>query len=205
MKPHSSALLLSAALLASCVSAAQPVLANAGSGAYELEKPHSSLVWRVRHMGLSNYTARFTGIEATLDFDRDHPEASRLKAVIDPASIRAEHPTDKNWDSQLADSLFKAKEFPQIVFTSTAIERTGETTGKITGDLSFLGVTKPLTLDVTFNGAISASPLYRGRDVIGFSAHGVISRSAFGLDRYASMVGDDVEIIIEAEFSRRRV
>ncbi|MEZ5938311.1 MAG: YceI family protein [Hyphomonadaceae bacterium] len=196
---------LSASLLvSSCISTATPDPLVAGAGEYVLEKPHSSLIWRVRHMGLSNYTARFVGIDATLDFDPDDPEASKLSVVVDPMSVRTDNPDAPVWDQTIARDFFKAGAYPQIVFRSTSIERTGEASGNVTGDLSFLGETHPVTLEVTFNGAISGSPLYRGRDVIGFSAHGSFSRSTFGLTRYASFVGDDVELQIEAEFSKAR-
>jgi polyisoprenoid-binding protein YceI len=190
--------------MASCVAPARQDLAVAGDGAYELEAAHASLVWRVKHMGLSWYTARFTGIEAALDFDPANPAASRVRAIIDPRSVRAEHPSDEGWDNQLAEQFFRADDFPQIVFTSTGIEQTGEFTGKVTGDLVFLGATRPVTLDVTFNGAVGSSALHGGRGLTGFSARGQLSRSDFGLTRYASMVGDEVEIIIEAEFVAAR-
>jgi len=202
-----SALLVFAAIpLGSCaITATQSTAAiqNAGAGAYALEKPHASLIWRVKHMGLSNYTARFADFDATLDFDPANVEASTLKAVINPMSVRTDHPTDAGWDERIGRDLFKGEQFPQIVFQSTSIRKTGEFTGAVTGDLSFMGVTKPVTLDVTFNGAANAAALYQGRDAIGFSARGVLKRSEFGSTRYAAFVGDEVEIIIEAEFTRK--
>ncbi|MBI1339197.1 polyisoprenoid-binding protein [bacterium] len=188
-----------ALVLAGCITPARQDLTNVGSGQYELEKSHASLVWRVKHMGLSNYTARFVDFDASLDFDPANPAASRLKAVINPASVRAEHPTRDSWDSELANDWFKAGQFPQIVFESSLVEQTGPTTGKVTGELSFLGITKPVTLDVTFNGTAN-SPFFGARDLLGFSARGVLKRSDFGLTRFASVVGDEVEVIIEAEF-----
>jgi polyisoprenoid-binding protein YceI len=173
------------------------------SGAYQLEKPHASLLFRVKHMGLSYYTARMTDFDATLDFDPKNPAASHVKAIINPLSVRAEHPTDKDWDRRLGEDFFEGKEFPQIVFDSKKVEATGEFTGKITGDLTFMGVTEPVTLDVTFNGSAPTAALYQGRDAIGFSARGKLMRSDFGLTRYSAIVGDEVEIVIEAEFTRR--
>jgi polyisoprenoid-binding protein YceI len=199
------ALLLAAVLaplaLGSCATATQS-LQDVGAGAYRLEKPHASLIWRVKHMGLSNYTARFTDFDVSLDFDPANPAASTMKAIINPLSVRTDHPTDAGWDKRLGEDFFKAQQFPQIVFTSTRIETTGQFTGKVTGELAFLGVTKPVTLDVTFNGAAPPSALYGGRAAVGFSARGVLKRSDFGLTRYAAFVGDEVEIIIEAEFTR---
>lgn len=198
------ALSVLAVLLASCIAPARQDLAAAGQGAYELEAAHTSLVWRVKHMGLSWYTARFTGIEAALDFDPANPAASRVRAIIDPRSVRAEHPTDQDWDRRLGEDFFRAADHPQIIFTSTSIDLTGEFTGRITGDLAFLGAVRPVTLDVTFNGAVPSSALHGGRGLVGFSARTTLSRADFGLTRYASIVGDEVEIIIEAEFVQSR-
>jgi polyisoprenoid-binding protein YceI len=193
-----------ALIVAACATTASPNVETAGAGAYVLEKPHASLTWRVAHMGLSQYTARFADFDATLDFDPANVGASKLKAVVNPMSVRTDHPTDADWDARIGKDMFAAERFPQIVFTSTSVAQTGENRGTVTGDLSFMGVTKPVTLDVAFNGALKASPLYRGRDVIGFSAKGKIKRSEFGSTRYGAFVGDEVEILIEAEFSREK-
>jgi polyisoprenoid-binding protein YceI len=201
-----AASLLAAPVLGSCaITATQSAAAlqDAGAGAYALEKPHASLIWRVKHMGLSNYTARFADFDATLDFDPANVEASTVKATINPMSVKTDHPTDAGWDQRIGADLFKGEQFPQIVFQSTSVRKTGEFTGALTGDLTFLGVTKPVTLDVTFNGAAKAAALYQGRDAVGFSARGVLKRSDFGSTRYAAFVGDEVEIIIEAEFTRK--
>jgi polyisoprenoid-binding protein YceI len=194
--------LASLPLAGSCAITATQSVETAGAGAYALEKPHASLTWRVKHMGLSSYTARFADFDATLDFDPDNVEAAKLKAVINPMSVRTDHPTDAEWDRRIGRDLFRAETFPQIVFESTAVRRTGEFTGEVTGDLSFLGVTKPATLAVTFNGAAPRAALYRGKDAVGFSARGVLKRSDFGLTRYSAFVGDEVEVLIEAEFTK---
>jgi polyisoprenoid-binding protein YceI len=173
------------------------------SGAYQLQKDHGSIIVRVKHMGLSNYTMRFTDFDATLDFDPKNPSASHVKAIVNPLSVRAEHPTDTGWDKRIGEDLLEGTEFPQVVFDSKSIETTGEFTGKITGDLTMMGVTEPVTLDVTYNGAAPAAALYGGRDAVGFSARTHFARSDFGLTRYGAIVADDVEVIIEVEFTRR--
>ena len=65
-----------------------------------------------------------------------------------------------------------------------------------------MGVTEPVTLDVTYNGAMNSAALYQGRAAVGFSAKATLDRSDFGLTRYGSIVADQVEIIIEVEFSK---
>ena len=76
------------------------------------------------------------------------------------------------------------------MFRSTAIEVTGEKTGRITGDLTLHGVTRPVTLDVTFNGG--ANSLITGRYTLGFAATGAIKRSEFGISNLVPAVGDEV-------------
>lgn len=196
---------LSAGALSACaLSATQTpqALQSLPAGAYQLEKPHASLLFRVKHMGLSSYTARLTDFDAALDFDPKNPTASHVKAIINPLSVQADHPTDKDWDRRIGEELMEGKQFPQIIFESTKVETTGEFTGKVTGKLTFMGVTQPVTLDVTYNGSLNDAPLYQFRPAVGFSARAHLTRSDFGLVAYRSIVSDDVEIIIEAEFTK---
>jgi polyisoprenoid-binding protein YceI len=78
---------------------------------------------------------------------------------------------------------------------------TGSNTGSVTGDLTFHGVTKPVTLDVTFNGGLAAHPMTR-KAAIGFTAKGTIKRSDFGVDFLIGIVGDEVELLVDAEFQK---
>jgi polyisoprenoid-binding protein YceI len=72
---------------------------------YRLEKPHASLLVRMKHMGLSWYTVRFTDFDATLEFDPQNPAASHVKAIVNPKSVRGEHPTDTGWDKRMGEDL----------------------------------------------------------------------------------------------------
>jgi len=174
------------------------------SATYKMEKAHASLLIRVKHMNLSSYTMRFTDFDATLEFDPKNPTASHVKAIINPMSVQADHPEDKEkWDQRIGEDMLEGKDFPQIVFDSTKIETTSENTGKVTGNLTLMGVTEPMTLDVTYNGAAPAAALYQGRDAIGFSARGHFDRSDYGSTRYGAIVGSDVEVVLEVEFTRR--
>ena len=85
---------------------------------------------------------------------------------------------------------------------STKVEPTGQFAGTVTGNLTFRGITRPVTLNVTYNGSIGAAVLYGGRPAVGFSARGTFKRSDFGFTDYLSAVSDDVEIVIEAEFTK---
>jgi len=197
--------LLPLALSACALTATQTpqALQTQPAGAYQLEKAHGSLLFRVKHLGLSYYTARFADFDATLDFDPKAPAASHVKAIINPLSVRTDNPTDPGWDKRVSEEMLKGAQFPQIVFDSTQIETTSPFTGKVTGALTFMGVTKPVTLDVTYNGGMDSAALYAGRPAIGFSANGKLNRSDFGSTRYNALVGDEVEVVIEAEFTKR--
>lgn len=191
---------------------AAPVAIAAPAGAYTLDKTHASLTFQVMHLGLSNYTARFTDFDASLNFDPANPTASTVTATINPASVETDYPGDykathadsgfNSWNEDLANSpnWLNAAAFPQITFTSTALTATGERTGTMSGDLTFLGVTQPVTLDVTFNGELNPHPMLQGRSAIGFSARGTLKRSDFGSTYGAAFIGDEVNLIIEAEF-----
>ncbi|MEO1405493.1 MAG: YceI family protein [Pseudomonadota bacterium] len=193
---------LSAASLVSCALAGEQTFTEAASGAYKLEKTHASLTWRISHNGLSQYTARFTEFDARIDFNPDDPATSSVTATINPLSVETDHPTEREkWNGELAtdDRFLNGDEFPEITFTSTGVEATGEFTGIITGDLTMLGVTVPVSLDATYNGTGNA-PWFGTKDLIGFSARGVLKRSDFGMTALLPNIGDEVEVIIEAEF-----
>lgn len=172
-------------------------------GQYKLEKDHGSLLFRVKHLGLSWYTVRLASFDATLDFDPANPAASKITAIADVMSAHAEHPTDTGWDARIGRDILKGGTFPQATFASTHIEVTGPNAGRVTGDLTLMGVTKPVTLDVTYNGGMDAAALYAGRAAVGFSARGTFKRSDFGSTIYSQFVGDEVQLVIEAEFTRR--
>jgi len=173
------------------------------TGQYRLEKDHGSLLFRVKHLGLSWYTVRLASFDATLDFDPANPAASKISAIADVMSVRAEHPTDKDWDARIGRDILRGGTFPQATFASTHIDVTGANTGRVTGDLTLMGVTRPVTLDVTYNGGMDNAALYAGRAAVGFSARGAFNRSDFGSTIYSQFVGDEVQLVIEAEFTRR--
>ena len=179
-------------------------IASMPAGVYVTDPTHTSVTWKVNHMGLSNYTARFTRVNATLTFDPKDPTKSSLIAIIDPTSIRTDFIGDEDFDGVLAknEQWFNAGKYPEIKFESTKIEKTGEKTGKIYGNLSMLGVTKPLTLNVTFNGAYAEKPFMKTPG-LGFSANTVVKRSDWGMSQHVPMVGDDVGVFIETEWNKK--
>ena len=190
------------ALMACATPPAQTPMA-APAGNYVLDPAHASVTWSLSHAGLSNFTARFDDISGALEFDPNAPANSRVDIRIDPKSVNTGLP---EFDETLATSgnYFDADTYPEIRFVSTDIEITGETTGLITGDLTLRGVTKPVTLKTTFNGA--GKSFGHPGTTLGFSAETEIMRSEWGMDYLIRLanIGDKVTLRIEAEFNEKQ-
>lgn len=183
-----------------------PVATDVPAGTYRLDKTHATLHFRVSHLGFSNYTAAFTDFDAELQLDPKNPEASSVTARVNPKSLSLPAPPKGFVDELLGKGWLNAAEFPEITFKSTKVELTGADTARITGDFSLHGVTAPLTLEAKFNGGYIGHE-YDPNARIGFSAKGSLKRSAhgvsYGIPAPGTTMGvsDDVEVIIEAEFS----
>lgn len=182
-----------------------PSEAPVPAGDYTLDKAHASLIFKVNHLGFSNYTARFAAFDATLKFDPKTPAAAKVEASIDPNSLTLENPPKGFTEEIKGDGWLNAKTFPKMTYVSTSVEVTGDKTARITGDLTLHGVTKPVVLEATYNGGwagLAMDPHAR----IGFSAHGHFNRSDFGISYGIPAPGttmgvsDRVDVIIEAEF-----
>nr|WP_070960057.1 YceI family protein [Hyphomonas sp. Mor2] len=198
-------LAVAASLLAIALPAqANPTLEGVASGLYNLEKTHAFLTWTVQHNGISGYTVNFTDFSADLVFDAESPENSQLSVTINPTALNTNYPNAEKkveWETELANDprFMNATEFPTITFNSTSVSQTGEFEGTVTGDLTFLGVTQPVTLDVSYGG-VANPPWFGQRDVIGFTASTTLSRSDFGQTSMAAVISDEVEIEFSGEF-----
>jgi polyisoprenoid-binding protein YceI len=184
--------------------------AKAPAGVYELDKSHASLTMTLSHMGMSHYTMRFDSFDAHYDYDPANPEAAHVEVNIDADSLDVGEP---KLSQRFAREFLDAAHAPKITFVSTSIRRTpaaiaesggagieAPVTGLVTGDLTFRGVTLPVTLQVVFNGT---GPGLMGGHRMGFSASGELKRSDFGSHDWAGVVGDDVHLAIEVEFQRK--
>lgn len=169
--------------------------ANAAAERYAFDKDHTQIFFSVNHLGFSNSTGKFEEFDGHFTFDPEKPENSSVYVTIKTDEIEI---GSDEWEDHLENAdFFNAEKFPVMTFTSTKVEKTGEKTGKLTGDLTLLGVTKPVTLDVTFN-KVGVHP-YSGKQVAGFSATGTLLRSDFGMNYGLPAVGDEVSIRIEVE------
>lgn len=179
------------------------------AGDYVLDRAHASLIFRVNHLGFSNYTARFKRFDAKLRFDPANLGASRVTATIDARSIETDYPDPGKLDFNAAlqnEKWLDTTKYPKITFHSTRVEVTGPNAMRITGTLDLHGVSHPVALEAKFNGGYAGHP-FDPHARIGFSAHGTLKRSdfgvSFGIPAPGSTLGvsDDVDVIIEAEFS----
>lgn len=188
---------------AAAVQEQYPVAVDLPAGSYRLDPRHASVLFRIRHMELAWFTARFDTVEATLELDANNPAQSRLMASVATNSVNTgvlNAQGERGFDRQIGRTL-GGEASERISFASTAIERTGRNTARVTGDLTMNGQTHPATLDVTFDGG-RVDPLRGGAMVLGFSAHGTIARSTWGVTNWSSFAGDTVQIVIEAELIR---
>jgi polyisoprenoid-binding protein YceI len=192
-----------AALAAPGVTSTKP--ADLPAGHYVLDKTHASVVAKIKHMGFSNYQFRFTKVDASFDYDPKAPQDAKIKVTIDPASIDTSTGADEfglKFNKELAgDGWLEANKFPTSTFVSTKVEPGPGQTGKVYGDFTLHGVTKPIVLDVTFNGV--GSGFAPGSVKTGFSASTTIKRSDYGVSKYVPLVGDDVALNIEVEFDKK--
>jgi polyisoprenoid-binding protein YceI len=170
-------------------------LSDVPSGKYTLDSSHGYITFTYSHLGFSNPRVGFNSFDTVLDLDSRNPANSTVEVTIDASSI----------DSRVAEfnehlngsDFFNTAEYPTITFRSTKVEATGENTFDVTGDLTILGTTKPVTLATTINKAAN-HPL-RNVPTVGVSASTKLMRSEWGLGAYVPAVSDEVELSIEVE------
>jgi len=167
-------------------------------GAYMLDPDHATLLWKINHLGFSTFIGRFNDFDATLDFDPENIESSQVEVVINTAGLDINN--EEFAEELRGDAWFNVEQFPQAVFRSTSfIEAIDEDSFVFTGDLTLLGVTAPVDLEINFHGG-GRNFLTRSY-TLGFSASTSFLRSDYGLDRFTSFgVGDEIELEIHVEF-----
>ncbi|MEM6372911.1 MAG: YceI family protein [Pseudomonadota bacterium] len=172
--------------------------AHADMARYELDIDHTNVYFTVEHIGYVRTLGIFTDLSGAFSYDVDSQELGEVAVTIDAGSV--------NTFNAARDGHVRNRDFlhvsdhPEITFVATGGTPSGDKTGTVTGDLTILGVTQPVTLDVTLN-KVAPYPFGHKREVLGLSMSTTIQRSDFGMTYGVDngLVGDEVRINIETE------
>ena len=185
LKPIAAAL-LAASFAAPALAAPQPV---------DIDLSHTRVWFYVNHLGFSDMYGDFTKFDIDLKIDPENLTNSTVSASIDTSTVDMRHGGLN--DHLKNKDLFNVGEHPAMTFETTGVTQSGEGKLAVAGNLTLLGVTKPITLDVTVN-KIGEHPM-RKVPWVGFNATATIKRSDFGMNYAVPAVGDDIKISIGLE------
>ena len=162
---------------------------------YTFDTVHSRVTFYVNHLGFSNSVGEFKLADGTFSFDNDNWANSKVTVKLPVQSLEL-GTTEWNGHIQGKDWL-DLSQYPDITFQSTKVEKTDASHGKLSGNLTIRGVTKPITLNLTLNKV--GEHFLRKTQAAGFTATGTVKRSEFGIVAYAGAIGEDVDLRIEVE------
>jgi polyisoprenoid-binding protein YceI len=182
--------------LASVASAA--IICNQAFAAetYTLDPMHTQTIFTVNHLGYSTVTGNFHDIKGTVVLDRQKPTNSTVDVTIGTGTVdTGVAPRDADLRS---DHFFNVDKFPTMTFKSTKVVKTGADKADVEGDLTILGITKPLTLKVSLNRS-APDQMRANNNVVGFTGTGKLKRSDFGMTTYLPYLGDEIDITVNSE------
>ena len=171
--------------------------AGVSGGSYAVDPHHTQVNWQINHFGFNDYFGLFGDITGTLDIDPANLAAAKVDVTIPIASI-ATSSAGLTTHLQTPD-FFDVAKFATARFVSTSVTADGPR-AMIKGDLTILGVTKPVELETRFEGA-GANPMNK-KATVGFHASTTIKRSEWGMTKYVPMVGDEVRLRISVAFEK---
>lgn len=164
---------------------------------YKFDTNHTSINWSANHFGFSSPSGKFTDVDGTLTLDEASPQNSLVEIIIKTDSIST---GNSKFDEHLkSPDFFYTEKFPTAKFVSTSVTPFGKTSAKVQGNLTLLGITKPVTLNVKVN-KIGLNPINQ-KKTAGFSATTSIKRSQFGMEFGLPGISDEVKIAIESELT----
>jgi polyisoprenoid-binding protein YceI len=161
---------------------------------YNIDPVHSTLIYRIKHMGTSYSYGRFNNPTGTMSYDPAAPEKTMFELTVNVNDIDSAN-TARDTHLKGAD-FFNARQFPTIRFKSTAVTRDADGTLQVTGDLTLRGVTRSLKVPLTVTGTGTGQG---GKAMVGFEGTVEFRRSDFGMDQNMGAVGDEVRIIVSLE------
>ncbi len=191
-------------IIISALILAATVFANAQTSQWGYDDTHAKVGFSISHFGISETEGKFTKFSGTVLSDKPDFSDAKIEITIDVNSINTEAP-QRDAHLKSAD-FFDVAKFPAIVFKSKKLTAAGKNKYKLTGDITMHGVTKEITLDVTYKGKV-VDP-YKNTKA-GFKLSGTLNRNDFGLSwngKLASgeiLVGNEVELMINIELIKK--
>lgn len=177
-------------------------------GTYEADPGHTLVQWEIDHLGFTPYFGIFGDVTGTLQLDPKAPRNAKVSVSIPIAKVTTA-------SAGLTEHLLRAPKEPggkpdffgpspaPATFVSTSVTPKGQNQADITGNLTFNGVTRPVTLDAEFYGAGKMPAQMGGAENVGFKAKGTIKRSEFGMGGMIPMLSDEVQLKIAAAFTKK--
>ena len=177
-------------------------------GTYQADPNHTLVQWELNHLGFSPYYGLFGDVTGTLQLDPKAPQNAKVSVTIPVSKVTTasagltSHLLRAPKESGGKPDYFGASP-ADATFVSTSVKPKGTGKADLTGNLTLNGVTRPVTLDVTFYGAGKMPAQMGGTENVGFEAMGMIKRSEFGMGAMVPMLGDDVKLKIAAAFTKK--
>ena len=172
-------------------------LTGYGADTYKIDPVHSSVVFNIKHMGVTQFYGAFKEITGTVNFDAADPAKSSVELTLPVESLDTRN--EKRDQHLKSPDFFNAQQFPTITFKSNKIEGTGDTF-KITGDLTLHGVTKPVTAEFKKGGE---GKNQKGQVLSGGEVRFAIKRSDYEMKFMMGPLGDDVNIVLGLEGAKQ--
>ncbi len=167
---------------------------------WSIDKAHSSVGFRVKHLMISNVNGQFTDYDGTIEYDPAHPENASINVTINMASVDTDN--SGRDDHLRTGDFFNVENFPTMTYVSNRVEQIADDHLRVYGNLTLHGITREVVLDVT---EISDSFEFMGKMKMGARATATINRTDFGLtwnrslDNGGLVVGEEIRITLEME------
>lgn len=170
---------------------------------WNIDPDHSVASFVVRHMMITDIRGTLTGITGTIFFDAAEIERSSVEASLPVAGISTGN--KKREEHLMSADFFEAERYPTITFRTTKVEKIGSNRGKISGDLTMRGITRPIVMEAEYFGPVKSPPELGGETTLGFTASLRVNREDFGImwnvpfDKGNLVVGKEVDITLDIE------
>lgn len=187
---------LSTAVIAATTAAAMTLSSAAATAepqTYVIDDEHFSMAFEIMHIGYAPVMGMFRDVEGQFEYDEEEQQLTSGKLTFKSKSVFTNH--DKRDDHLRNEDFLDSGKFPDITFEVTGFEPTGDDTGVVTGDLTLLGQTRPVNVNVTLNKS-AEYPIGHKEYTLGLSAEATLNRSDWGMTYGIEndLVGDEVRL-----------